>query len=276
MRKLDWFILVILLISPILINYIVLGVSVGATINGSIDGWLGYYGTLIGSIITMFVLYRTRAWNKDDNEDTRKTQNNILKYQVKQVWLEGLRKQLDANYRVLNFQETMIAANNIANGDCLKAMGYLMNLNKDIEMQGYSFDLYLSGDNLNENEIEYISCYQHVLKQYGEYVNDLILICGIKIRISQGDNNMVSYINDSIAYYNELQKINLDVFPSNFIKDLDIKLNSNCTFQELENICASRIMDIGFIHSEKSNLQKATNKLLKFEENEIQKILVQK
>lgn len=275
MKKLDWFILVILLISPILINYIVLGVSVGATINGSIDGWLGYYGTLIGSIITMFVLYRTRAWNKDDNEDTRKTQNNILKYQIKQVWLEGLRKQLDANYRVLNFQETMIAANNIANGDCLKAMGYLMNLNKDIEMQGYSFDLYLSGDNLNENEIEYISCYQHVLKQYGEYVNDLILICGIKIRISQGDNNIVSYIKDSIAYYNELQKINLDVFPGNFIKDLEIKLNSNCTFQELENICASRIMDIGFIHSEKSNLQKATNKLLKFEENEIQKILVQ-
>lgn len=275
MKKLDWFILVILLISPILINYIVLGVSVGATINGSIDGWLGYYGTLIGSIITMFVLYRTRAWNKEDNEDTRKTQNNILKYQVKQVWLEGLRKQLDANYRVLNFQETMIAANNIANGDCLKALGYLMNLNKDIEMQGYSFDLYLSGDNLNENEIEYISCYQHVLKQYGEYVNDLILICGIKIRISQGDNNIVSYIKDSIAYYNELQKINLDVFPGNFIKDLEIKLNSNCTFQELENICASRIMDIGFIHSEKSNLQKATNKLLKFEENEIQKILVQ-
>ena len=275
MKKLDWFILVILLISPILINYIVLGISVGATINGSIDGWLGYYGTLIGSIITMFVLYRTRAWNKDDNEDTRKTQNNILKYQVKQVWLEGLRKQLDANYRVLNFQETMIAANNIANGDCLKAMGYLMNLNKDIEMQGYSFDLYLSGDNLNENEIEYNGCYQHVLKQYGEYVNDLILICGIKIRISQGDNNIVSYINDSIAYYNELQKINLDVFPGNFIKDLEIKLNSNCTFQELENICASRIMDIGFIHSEKSNLQKATNKLLKFEENEIQKILVQ-
>lgn len=275
MKKLDWFILVILLISPILINYIVFWGAVGATINGSIDGWLGYYGTLIGSIITMFVLYRTRAWNKDDNEDTRKTQNNILKYQVKQVWLEGLRKQLDANYRVLNFQETMIAANNIANGDCLKSMGYLMNLNKDIEMQGYSFDLYLSGDNLNENEIEYISCYQHVLKQYGEYVNDLILICGIKIRISQGDNNIVSYINDSIAYYNELQKINLDVFPGNFIKDLEIKLNSNCTFQELENICASRIMDIGFIHSEKSNLQKATNKLLKFEENEIQKILVQ-
>lgn len=84
MKKLDWFILVILLISPTLINYIVLGVSIGATINGSIDGWLGYYGTLIGSIIIMFVLYRTRVVNKDDNEDTRQNQNNTLKYQSKQ------------------------------------------------------------------------------------------------------------------------------------------------------------------------------------------------
>ena len=84
MKKLDLFILVILLISPTLINYIVLGVSIGATINGSIDGWLGYYGTLIGSIIIMFVLYRTRVLNKDDNEDTRKNQKNTLKYQSKQ------------------------------------------------------------------------------------------------------------------------------------------------------------------------------------------------
>ena len=84
MKKLDWFILVILLISPTLINYIVLGVSIGATINGSIDGWLGYYGTIIGSIIIMFVLYHTRVLNKDDNEDTRQNQNNTLKYQSKQ------------------------------------------------------------------------------------------------------------------------------------------------------------------------------------------------
>ena len=84
MKKLDWFILVILLISSTLINYIVLGVSIGATINGSIDGWLGYYGTLIGSIIIMFVSYHTRVLNKDDNEDTRQNQNNTLKYQSKQ------------------------------------------------------------------------------------------------------------------------------------------------------------------------------------------------
>ena len=99
MKKLDWFILVILLISPILINYIVLGVSVGATINGSIDGWLGYYGTLIGSIIIMFVLYRTRVLNKDDNEDTRQNQNNTLKYQSKQDILFFFLFQTDDRFK---------------------------------------------------------------------------------------------------------------------------------------------------------------------------------
>ena len=272
MKKLDWLVLVLLLSSPILINYIILGVSVGAIVNGSIDGWLGFYGTLLGSIITMFVLYRTRVWNKEDNEDSRKNQNKILKYQARQTWLEGLRKQLDINYRILNFQENSIAINNITNGNCQIALDYLMNLNKDIEMQGYSFDMYLPEDNFNECEIQYIDCYRNILKQYGEYINDLILICGIKTTISQG-NDVSQYIKGSIKRLEELGKINPDVAPSTFLKNLDIKLNSKCTFLELEETCTLRIMEMGNIHSDKVSLLKVTNNLLKFEEKEIQKIL---
>lgn len=272
MKKLDWIVLVLLLSSPILINYIILGVSVRAIVNGSIDGWLGFYGTLLGSIITMFVLYRTRVWNKEDNEGSRKNQNKILKYQARQTWLEGLRKQLDINYRILNFQETSIAINNITNGNCQIALDYLMNLNKDIEMQGYSFDMYLPEDNFNECEIEYIDCYRNILKQYGEYINDLILICGIKTTISQG-NDVFQYIKGSIKRLEELGKINPDVAPSTFLKNLDIKLNSKCTFQELEETCTLRILEMGNIHSDKVTLLKVTNNLLKFEEKENQKIL---
>lgn len=91
MKKEDWFVIVLLLISPI--NYIVLGQSFGITVNGSIDGWLGFYGAFVGAIIPMFILYRTRMWNKEDNDETRKLQNKILQYQVKRIWSEGLRKQ---------------------------------------------------------------------------------------------------------------------------------------------------------------------------------------
>ena len=273
MKKSDYLVLIILLISPVLINYIILGTSVGATVNGSTDGWLGFYGTLVGSFITMFILYRTRVWNKEDNEDTRNTQNKILKYQAKLVWLEGLRKQLDSNYRILNFQGTIIAANNIAAGNCQIATDFLLNLNKEIEMQGYSFDLYLSGDKLNDCETEYISCYQHILKQYGDFVNDLLLISGIRTRISQG-GDITSYIKDSINHFNEINKINPNVTSSAFLQTLGSKLNSEYTFEDLENICTSRILGISFIHSEKIKLQQVTNKLLKYEEKAIQDILI--
>lgn len=273
MKKHDLIVLIALLISPIFVNYVILGISVGANVNGSTDAWLGFYGTLVGSLITMFILYRTRKWNIDDNTDTRNLQNKILKYQAKQVWLEGLRKQLDANYRILNFQETIIAAEDIAIGNCQTAMNYLLNLNKDIEMQGYSFDLYLSGDNLNEYEIKYIDCYQQILKQYGDYVNDLIFICGIKIQISQ-NGSVISYINESIKQIYELNEINSQTHPSILLNKLKEKVNSTCTFSELENICISRVNEIGFIHSEKIKLQEVTSQLLKFEEKEIENILL--
>ena len=130
MKKGDWFVIVLLLISPILINYIVLGQSFGITVNGSIDGWLGFYGAFVGAIIPMFILYRTRMWNKEDNDETRKSLNKILQYQAKRIWFEGLRKQLDENYRILDFQGAILAINEMALGNCQTAMELLMQLNK--------------------------------------------------------------------------------------------------------------------------------------------------
>lgn len=173
MKKEDWFVIVLLLISPILINYIVLGQSFGITVNGSIDGWLGFYGAFVGAIIPMFILYRTRMWNKEDNDETRKLQNKILQYQAKRIWFEGLRKQLDENYRILDFQGAILAINEMTLGNCQTAMELLMQLNKSIEMQSYSFDLYFCGKDRTEEETVYLICYNEMLREYGCFVNDL-------------------------------------------------------------------------------------------------------
>ena len=272
MKKYDWIVLIILLVSPILINYLILGISVGATVNGSIDGWLGFYGTLVGSLITMFVLYRTRTWNVEDNTDTRNMQSKILKYQAKKVWFEGLRKQIDANYRILNFQETINVVTEISSDNYNSAFRYLMQLNKDIEIQSYSFDLYLSGDELNEYEINYVDCYNNILKKYGEFVNDLILICGIRIC---GVENIQTYINDCVKKFEQLHDNIPIVNASDLLIKLEKVVNSEIyTFEEVWKLCESRIQEGDFIHSEKMNLQIATNQLLKFEEKEIEGILL--
>lgn len=122
MKKLDWLILILLLLSPILVKYIIVEQILDSLSNDSMDGWLGFYGALLGSLITMFVLYRTRRWNRDDNDETRLMQAKVLEYQAKRVWFENFRKQLDDNYRILNFQDAIIAVNDISSGNCQRCV----------------------------------------------------------------------------------------------------------------------------------------------------------
>ena len=58
MKKLDWLILIVLFASPLLVKYIIVWQTIGTLSDDSMDGWLGFYGALLGSLITMFVLYR--------------------------------------------------------------------------------------------------------------------------------------------------------------------------------------------------------------------------
>ncbi len=97
MKKIDYLILALLILLPIIVN-IILGIPAICTINGDTNGWLGFYGSLVGAIIPMFILYRTRQWNKVDNDETRNMQRKVLQYQAKKVWFEEFKKQLDDNY----------------------------------------------------------------------------------------------------------------------------------------------------------------------------------
>ena len=269
MKKLDWLICACLLLSPIAVNYIV---RLTAT-TSYYDGWLGYYGTLVGALVTMFVLYRTRRWNRDDNDKTRRMQTKMLEYQAKTVWFENFRKQLDENYRILNFQDTVTIVNEITAGNLMKAMCSLMELNKNIEMQGYTFDLYLPSTDLSEEEKEYVDCYNRVLKMYGTYVNDLIIICTLR-QIVQSQLSVVDYLNNTLSQVRALNGVNENVEPSQFLLDLVKKVESNCPYAEIGDMCTSRVNDTSIIHSNKTDLAKVTKVLLKSEEQKLQELLM--
>lgn len=272
MKRKDWLIFLLLVLSPIIVNYIVICTPFGCNVSGTQDGWLSFYGSLVGSLITMFVLYRTRMWNKDDNDETRKIQTEILQYQAKRMWFENLRKQLDDNYRILNFQDAIFAINDIAVGNCQRALSILMELNKNMEMQGYTSDLYLPCENLSKAENDYVVCYNNVLKRYGTYINDLILICGIRLRMQEGVP-IRDYINDSVSLLQALNESNKEVKPSDFLLSLAKALEENCQFEEIQNICLKRVNETSLIHSLKVDLVNITNTLLKYEESKIEQIL---
>ena len=268
MKRFDILILIALLLSPVVVYCIIL-----CTVSESHhDGWLGYYGTLVGALVTMFVLYRTRRWNRDDNDETRRMQTKMLEFQAKNLWFENFRKQLDENYRILNFQDTIIAVNDISIGNCQRAMYSLLELNKNIEMQGYTFDLYLPYEKLSQEEIEYVTFYNEVLRSYGTYVNDLIVICGLRLRLETG-LSIVEYINESVSQLMTLNEVNKDVEPSPFILKLSEMCEANCTINQIGEYCTQRVANTGFIHSTKVHLAKVTKALLKYEEQKIEQIL---
>ena len=158
MKRADWLFVILVFCSPILVNTI-LGLKLGISIHGSIDAWVGFYGGFVSSAIPMFILYRTRKWQIEDNSELQKSQRNILQYQAQRMWFEGLRRQLDENYQILDFQGTIIATNKIVRDNCQEAMEKLMTLIRNIEMQSYRFDIYFNKFDLKEKENEYSNCY---------------------------------------------------------------------------------------------------------------------
>ena len=146
-------------------------------------------------------------------------------------------------------------------------------LNKNIEMHGYTFDLYLPTDKLSSEEMEYVMCYNEVLRSYGTYVNDLIVICGLRLRLEAG-LSVVEYINESVSQLVTLNELNKDVEPSPFILKLSEMCEANCTFEEITKLCAKRIDDTNSIHSSKTHLAQVTKMLLRYEECKIERILV--
>lgn len=272
MKKLDWGILIILILSPILINYVILGICLGVEVNGSLDGWLGFYGTLVGSLVTMFVLYRTRRWNQEDNDITRDAQQKILKYQEKRIWYQELRKQLDENFKVLKFHETISVANEIAIGKYVDSFKYLTSLIQEVELQSHKCDTYFIKEQLTTTEKKYNDIYGEILKYYGIYLNDLLTICTIKSQNNIGE--VSEYITLTLEYSEKkLDGLEADELHLLFLNKLKVIIDSEEEpITKICDLCALRIMEISNIQAMKLKLIKVTKELLIDEQKEIEKL----
>lgn len=272
MKKIDYFILTLLILSPIIVN-IILGIPAICTVNGDTNGWLGFYGSFVGAIIPMFILYRTRQWNKKDNDETRNMQHKVLQYQAKKVWFENFKKQLDENYRLLDFQAIAIVENHIVLENYQIANSYLMQLNRNIEMQAHSFDLCLGEiDAYNTTEQKYVDCYNALLKEYGALVNDMILICNIGNVIQHGGDYQ-KYVRESYKLLNNVHEEDNIVEVSSFLEKINEMVCNENSISEITDACNNRMADTVNVQKRKKELIDATRILLSAKKQEIENIL---
>lgn len=124
--KAYWWAILIILTVPILLNFIVLIPAFLPIVGGSVE-WLSFHGSYIGSIIasliTLYVLYkqlqhnheeneRTRQENQIVNEKNRQLQLKILSYEQETQWLQEMRSACINNidsYNVNDIREICTA-----------------------------------------------------------------------------------------------------------------------------------------------------------------------
>lgn len=97
MIKKYWWVALLVIIAPILINHLILKPAFFKFVGKDTDWlsfWGAYIGTILSSVIAFYVLHKQLQQNHEENEANRKLQINFLEYQQKSMWLNELKTRM--------------------------------------------------------------------------------------------------------------------------------------------------------------------------------------
>lgn len=102
-----WWVVLLAAVSPLFVNWL-LSISTGIKVYE--NGWLGFWGSLLGALFPFIILYKTLIDNHKENEKERKAQVGTIKYQISKESLNDLKENIAAYYKAMNiFEMEMIA-----------------------------------------------------------------------------------------------------------------------------------------------------------------------
>lgn len=125
--KAYWWAILMVLIAPVLLNFIILMPAFSPIVGKDTD-WLSFHGSYIGSVIasliTLYVLYKQLQNNHEENEKTRRDnqaineknrqlQLDILKYEQEKQWLQEIRTACLNNIYSYNHNDVLEVCNSL-------------------------------------------------------------------------------------------------------------------------------------------------------------------
>ena len=124
-----WWVVLLATLSPLFVNWL-LSTSTGIKVYE--NGWLGFWGSLLGALFPFIVLYKTLIDNHKENEKERKAQVGTIKYQVSKESLNDLKENITSYYKAMNVYEMeMIALKPKENISC--SLNVIWRIIKEIE-----------------------------------------------------------------------------------------------------------------------------------------------
>lgn len=119
-----WLLMLLLTISPAVVNYIVLTPNFLPVVGGS-ETWLAFFGSFIGSVIlagiTLYVLHeqlqqnqdenrRNRVNNRTENESNRLQSQKFRLQEIELKWFDDLKQACSKLYSAFSSNEVIIAS----------------------------------------------------------------------------------------------------------------------------------------------------------------------
>ena len=277
--------------SPIIVNcilHISNPISEWLPTVGYSNEWIGFWGSVVGNILGGIIVLIVLHYTLKENAVLRETQIKTIKYTQQQTWLDNLRKQVIGNYNMLDMQNLSTALYELQKGEFEEARMSLMTLNRNIEFQANSSSLYFLGNELSQEEQEYNDCLKRIMIEFGCLVNDSIFFASIlpdltkkpepNVFTASPNDAIVSWAKDS---YKAIKSSTIfDTDTKNYyskesvllkVKDLDpcdkeFSLKFNQIFTE-------HYRKFSVVHERKHELITCTEKVLRYEERRINKIL---
>ena len=275
--------------------------------------WLGFFGSYIGAcasvLIMLYIMHKTNMKNSENiqstldqnqtNHTANQNQNNKLlqlqinttKYNRAMQEIDNLRDILDKSYRTIDYQRFSMAINYIKLEDLNAAILSLLQINRDIELHGNTFDLYITPTEKNTTNVDESACmdtFRSNLTSYGVLVNDFIFVVNLLTYYNNYNNatgqDFFNYID---ATYKEILKCDPQDYAiaEEYAKETNIyclllKIEMKATFTELipdvKLVIEERLLSVLNMQSNKRSLIVVSQNLLTKKQAEAEKILTEK
>lgn len=150
-----WWIFVLMIIIPIIINTIL---SISTPFKVYENQWLGFWGAYLGALFPFIILYITINDNRRENDRKRKIQTAIIEYQVSKDKLNALKKTLADYINSLHVLELSMIAVSYKNSKII----FLQKISDIIKEADVTFELLVLeladyDDNTEQNMKSFLS-----------------------------------------------------------------------------------------------------------------------
>lgn len=194
-------ILVLVVLSPIILNFILL-IDIGIPIAGNHDGWLAYFGALIGALITLFVLQQTINRNHKENKENRKLEVLLLQNQYAKERIFLLEEALFNYQTSINSIELLNTLEMVKRGELFDSRIKLQEMGLETEKASFKIDLYLIKTANTDIEVKFTNIFNELNIEYQMLIADAIFFIDL-IKYLPKDN-----IDEYVAYHINLSMKN--------------------------------------------------------------------